>query len=85
MPIAAAVRAVGEVVKQYHPMLELQFASKQLAIDFMTGEPARLSGKAEVLAPRPLGSTRSSRSGTAAIAASSRARPCGTRSRGTRS
>eukprot|EP00966_Prymnesium_polylepis_P054464 1258970-Prymnesium_polylepis.1 len=33
LPIAAAVRAVGEMVKQYYSMLELQFASKQLAIE----------------------------------------------------
>jgi hypothetical protein len=53
MPIAAAVRVVGEVVNQYYPMLELQFASKQTAIDFISGEPAPLSGKAEVLPPQP--------------------------------
>ena len=56
LPIAAAVRAVGEVVQQSYPMLELQFASKQLAIEFMTGEPPSRNGEAEFLPPpqRPI-------------------------------
>eukprot|EP00966_Prymnesium_polylepis_P070434 1636870-Prymnesium_polylepis.1 len=60
-------------------MLELQLASKPTAIDFMSGEPAPLSGKAEVLPPQPGKNTLKqvrTKSVTAASAASSRARQC---------